>query len=351
MRRLGAGTATVAMLLLVTCADPGAPAEDVGRAALPIQPLLGPAEAGWRLPSPGDFNQDGLEDVIWRDHTTNHFTVSLMRGTRVLEHGPTLPGPPGAHWIVVLAGGDYNLDGMADVLWYDPPTNRFSVWLMRGTEPFERGREIAGPPGDGWICVPALDFNLDGMADLLWYNRLTNRLTVWLMHGTEPFERGPEIPGPPGGTWLPGFGGDFDRDGMADVFWYDSVNDRVAVWLMAGTAVRAAGPPIPGPGDGWILAAAGDFNHDFAADTLWFHPRRKRVTISLMLGTGLLEQGPEIPAPPGEGWIVGNAADCNGDGMSDILWLDAEPLRMRVSLMNGTVPMETGPDIPGPAGG
>jgi hypothetical protein len=100
----------------------------------------------------------------------------------------------------------------------------------------------------------------------------------------------------------------------------------MAVWLMAGTEVRVPGPAIPGPpGEGWLLASAGDF-------------------------TGLLEQGAEIPAPPGEGWIVGNAGDCNGDGMWDVLWLDTEPLRMRVWLMNGTVPLETGPDIPGPAG-
>jgi hypothetical protein len=199
--------------------------------------------------------------------------------------------------------------------------------------------------------VPAHDFNRDGMSDLLWYNPTTNRLTVWLMRGTEPFERGREIPGPPGGRWLPGFAADFDRDGIADVFWYDEAENRMAVWLMAGTEVRVPGPAIPGPpGEGWLLASAGDFNHDFMADALFYNTRSKRISISLMLGTGLLEQGAEILAPPGEGWIVGNAGDVNGDGMWDVLWLDTEPLRMRVWLMNGTVPLEMGPDIPGPAG-
>ncbi len=92
---------------------------------------------------------------------------------------------------------------MADLLWYNAATNRLSVWLMRGTEPRERGPELPGPPGDGWMCVPALDYNLDGMEDLLWYNPVTNRLSVWLMRGTEPFERGPEIPGLPAAAGSP----------------------------------------------------------------------------------------------------------------------------------------------------
>ena len=359
MARRGAGTAIVAMLALGACSDRSAQREDVAHAALaqqPVsgstygpQPLLGPAEAGFRLPPSGDFNQDGMQDVLWRDHTANRIAVTLMSGTRPLEHGPWIPGPPGADWVVLNAAGDFNADGMADVLWYDPTTNRMAVWLMRGTAPFERGPEIPGPPGDGWTCAPALDFNDDGMADVLWYNPTTNRMAVWLMRGTAPFERGPEIPGPEADRWLASFAGDFDRDGMADVLWYDPRTNRMAVWLMAGTEVREAGLPLPGPsGDGWILASAGDFNHDFIADELWFNTANKRMTVSLMGGTRLLEQGPEIPGLPGAGWVVGNAADCNGDGMTDVLWLNPSPLRLRVWLMDGAVPLASGADVAGP---
>ncbi len=352
MEKLGA---VLWMLALGACSDRSAPPEAVAPAALALQPtygtqpLLGPAEAGWRLPSPGDVNQDGMEDVLWRDHTSNHLTVALMSGTRLLEQGPSLPGPPGADWVVLNGSGDFNFDHMADVLWYNPTTNRMLVWLMRGTDILEQGPEIPGPPGADWACIPADDFNLDGMADLLWYNTTTNRMTVWLMHGTEPFERGPEIPGPPGGTWEPSFAGDFDRDGMADVLWYDATANHMAVWLMNGTAVREPGPPIPGPpGDGWTLASAGDFNRDLVEDELWYNPGTNRMSVSLMWGTELLEQGAEIPGPSGAGWTIGNTSDCNGDGMADVLWLDATPPQVRVWLMNGTVPMVTGPSILGP---
>lgn len=355
MGRLGAVTAVVWTLAVCACSDRSAPSEAVAPAALPLiprfetQPLLGPGEAGWRLAPAADFNFDGMQDVIWRNHTANQITVALMSGTQRLELGPTIAGPPHPDWVVLSGQGDFNLDGMADILWYNPTTNRITVWLMRGTEPFEKGREIPGPSGNGWICVPASDFNFDGMADVLWYNPTTNRMSVWLMHGTEPFERGAEFTGLPGGTWLADFAADFDQDGMADVFWDDRTTNRVAIWLMNGTTPREQGPPIPGPpGKGWILTGAGDFNRDHVVDELWYNPRTQRMTISLMWGTGLLEQGPEIPGPPGAGWIVGNAVDCNGDGMTDVLWLNTSPLEMRVWLMDGTTPMVMGPSIPGP---
>lgn len=354
MAKLGARAAILGVVALGACSDPSALPEDLAHAALALQPslghepLLGPGEEGWRLPPTGDFNQDGLQDILWRDHNDNHLAVALMNGTRLVEMGPSIPGPPGADWVVVNGAVDFNLDGMSDVLWYDAPRNRIQVWLMRGTVPLEQGPVIQGPPGDGWTCIPAGDFNLDGMADVLWYNPRTNRMIVWLMSGTEPLERGPELPGP-GDGWLADFASDFDRDGMADVFWYDHTANRMAVWLMAGTAVREAGPVLQVPvGDGWILAGAGDFNRDGVIDALWYSSRTQRMSVSLMWGTGLLEQGPEIPGPSGGDWIVGDAADCNGDGMSDVLWLSTEPLESRVWLMDGTTPMVKGESIPGP---
>ena len=143
---------------------------------------------------------------------------------------------------------------------------------MRGTEPSVRGPEIPGPSGD-WLSVPAIDFDGDGMADALWYNPTTRRMAVWRMHGTVPFVVGPEIPGPSGGGWRASLARDFDGDGLADVLWYDAGADRTAVWLMRGTAVRARGPELPAPSGGFYLAAANDMNGDLMADDVLVQPQ------------------------------------------------------------------------------
>lgn len=61
-----------------------------------------------------------------------------------------MPGPPGDDWGVIFAIADYNGDGQSDLLWFNTTTHRMLVWLMRGTQPFEIGPEIPGPPGDNW---------------------------------------------------------------------------------------------------------------------------------------------------------------------------------------------------------
>jgi hypothetical protein len=338
-------------MFAVACSIRPAPREHVGEARLAQDDeageVLGPEEAGWRVPPSGDFNADGVQDVLWREHDTNQIAVTLMNGTSILEQGPLLPGPAGDGWIVVNGAGDFNADGMADVLWYDVPKNRMAVWLFRGTQPFERGPEIPGPDGDGWTCQPAVDFNLDGMADVLWYDPASNLTSVWLMRGTQPFEKGPTFEGPAGGGWLAAFAADFDKDGLADIFWYNPAKRLMTVWLMNGTTVREPGPllPVPVRGPGWILAAASDFNRNRTADELWFNTRTHKVSATLMWGTGILEKGPEIPGMTGAGWEVGDAVDANGDGVSDILWFNPNPLRMCVWLMNGPTPVVRGPEI------
>src|SRR5262249_14401658 len=132
-----------------------------------------------------------------------------------------------------------------------------SVWLLRGTDFVERGPEMPGPAGEGWTALGAGDYNLDGMADVLWGNATTNRMAIWLMRGTCVLEQGPEIPGPAGEGWvLTGYDGDANGDGMADVMWLNPTTRLVSVWLMRGTQVLAAGAQTSSPGAVLVTGAS-----------------------------------------------------------------------------------------------
>jgi hypothetical protein len=73
----------------------------------------------WSILATGDFNSDGKADIVWRD-TTGNVAVWLMNGTAVLQTGGL--GLVPAIWSIAETG-DFNGDGKSDLLWRDTSGN------------------------------------------------------------------------------------------------------------------------------------------------------------------------------------------------------------------------------------
>jgi hypothetical protein len=307
-------------------------------------------ESPWLIADVGDFNGDGMWDLLWNVSGKSMMSVWLMAGTDVLLPGPLIPGPPGADWHVAWAA-DFNGDGLSDARWDNAATQETAIWLMAGTELSLAGPAFPGPLGAGWSHDGSADFNADGMADLLWRNTTTPAAEVWLMNGTALLLPGPALPPPPGNGWKAEKSGDFNADGMADVLWDNATSHAVTIGLSSGTTTLLQGPtwPMP-PGDGWTIVTAPDLNADGMADVLWFNATKHVITTWLMNGTELLLAGPEIPAPPGDGWIPVNTGDLNADDMADVVWENTTTSRFVVWLMAATEVLLRGPELPGPEG-
>jgi hypothetical protein len=78
----------------------------------------------------GDFNGDGVSDILWRDNT-NDLAVWLMQSTSILQAAGV--GTVGSAWSVAQTG-DFNGDGMSDILWRNTSTGEIAMWYMNGTQ-------------------------------------------------------------------------------------------------------------------------------------------------------------------------------------------------------------------------
>jgi len=339
----------------------GGPWGSGGRAFDNILVVTAAPLSGWQQVGIGDFNNDGQDDMLWRNINTNGFGVSLISRGRCMGW-LSMQTVSHAKW-EIGGVGDFNNDGHDDILWRNRNTGRLGAWLMDGSE-YTGWLDMQAVSQDDWSPGGVGDFNGDGHADILWRNRHTGsigaRLMVggqrigWLDIGTASYDQ-----------WgLGDFGdmalggaGDFDGDGCADVLWRNRATGQTGVsllqdgqyagWLGMETTSYAK----------WELLGPGDFNGDGDVDVLW----RKRGTGVLgawLMDAGLYAGWLDMATIPQGDWALGaiggagsdlelgGVGDFDGNGHADILWRNRNSGAVGVWLMNagrriGWVNMQT----------
>jgi hypothetical protein len=176
------------------------------------------------------------------------------------------------------------------------------------------------PPADdpplGDAAAP-LDFDGDGISDILLHNRRTARMRVWAMDGSVVVEE-IELPELPPGAQVVG-NGDYDGDGFADVLCLDPTSGQIEVWLIEGGALADRTTLGTAIGEDWTVAGSGDFDADGHADFVLRDPLHGFVEVWYVDGSQVLEIV-EIADAPGPGWRLAGTEDFTGDGVADLLW-------------------------------
>src|SRR5713226_600481 len=236
---------------------------------------------------------------------------------------------PASNAGTLAASGDFNGDGIPDLVSISYENGSVSVELGQANGSF-RDLGVRYPVGVQPVAAAAADFDGDGNLDLAVLNQVCltdpcppGLVSVLLGNGDGTFRPHVDYPtGPnPNGLVL----GDFNGDGLLDLAAADAVS-RISsgspgmVSLLLGNGDGTFQSPVDSPaGTGVIGLVAADFNLDGKLDVVVDnHPSFGSQTVSLLIGRGdgSFEQPTTLSAGGDPTSLV--AADFDGDGNPDL---------------------------------
>ena len=193
-----------------------------------------------RLLAEGDFNRDGIPDLVASNSGLNQVAILIGNGDGSFQ-APTPYGVGPGPWNVAV--GDINQDGFLDLAVASDGSNNISLLLGNGDGTFQAATSVQ-TPGAQVGSVAIGDFNADGYPDLATTSAPDNFIYVLINKGTST----PSFQAPV--TYnMPNTGpyyltiGDFNRDGNLDILSANNGNNTVGVLLGTGTGTFGAATP------------------------------------------------------------------------------------------------------------
>ena len=140
----------------------------------------------WRIAASGDFDLDGIDDLVWQNLASGQVGVWYFGSNGQPASFATMPTQPAAGWLCE-GSADFNDDGRADLLWRNQTTGQMGVWYLGGTGglTIENIGLVATSGSPSWAIVGLSDLNSDGVPDLLWQQINGGTFGVWYM-GFDP---------------------------------------------------------------------------------------------------------------------------------------------------------------------
>ncbi|WP_433650286.1 FG-GAP repeat domain-containing protein [Micromonospora zamorensis] len=224
-----------------------------------------------------DFNGDKKPDIVAADSTTGILWLYTRKGDGTVEDTRIRIGTGWAKWTAVFSPGDFNGDGLNDVI---ARNTAGELLLYRGNG---RGGWLNGTAPDvigssGWNQYNAMfspgDFNGDGFADLIARNS-AGQLKLYRGNGRGYWLNGssPDIIGNSGWNQYNAMfsPGDFNGDGFADLIGRNSAGQlKLYRGNGRGAWLNGSSPETIGTGFSSfnMIFSTGDWNSDGRADVI-----------------------------------------------------------------------------------
>jgi hypothetical protein len=273
----------------------------------------------------GDFNGDGIPDLVVANENDNTISVLLGNGDGTFRQQTIWAT---AHTPESITVGDFNGDGIADLAVADTNANCVSILLGNGNGSFQS--QVVYSVGLGPVSIATGDFNSDGVADLVVANASDVEVTVLLGNGDGTFQGGT--------TFATGRGpqsvavGDFNSDGVADLAVANADDGNVSILIGNGDGTFAPQITLVTGVNPYSVATA-DLNNDGILDLVVAN--RISNTISILIGNGRGGFQNQDPVATGAAPDAVAVGDFNGDGNLDLAVCNQFDSSISVLLGNG----------------
>jgi hypothetical protein len=277
------------------------------------------------------FQGYGKTDLVFYNNDA-HTAAIWAPGGQGQGNPQVVAGAQGSNF---AARGDFNADGHTDLLFINDATHEVSE-LSTGEAQTAASVTVGTiNSASGWHFADIVDFNGDGKSDLLFVNNVTNGVAVWQMDGSKVVAN-PQVGVMPQGFHIASTG-DFNGDGKTDLLMINDSTHDASIWQMNGTEVasKATIGTINAVG-GWDFVGTGDFNGDGKSDLLFLNDKTHGVAIWQMNGNQVTSSSQIAVMNAAGGWHFADIGDFNGDGKSDLLFLNDKTHDVAVWQMNGT---------------
>ena len=276
----------------------------------------------------GDFNGDGVPDIVAVNSAINQYgVVSVLIADGVGGFLPPVSYAVDGAVPVWVAVGDFNGDHKLDLAVSVTTTAVVSILLGNGDGTFQP--QISYPVESGVQGITVGDVNGDGKLDIVAANECGNdpacragTVSVLLGNGNGTFQ--PELSFFVGLFPLSVGLGDFNHDGRPDIAVAlpcgtdQTCVSHGGVGILLGNGDGTFQPIVnyPSTGYGTVRLAVGDFNGDHHSDIVAANVQQSDITVFLANRDGTLQSGIDYPVSLGPIWMT--LADFNGDHAVDL---------------------------------
>jgi|GEM_PF-1062186 len=312
-------------------------------------------DTNWRLIAAGDIDGDTKADLIWKNRITGQVYVMPMNGNAVTgggiiptetgtswEHevttlnrtvvGPIINTQPDLNWLII-GQGDFNGDGIIDLLWHNKTTGQVYLMLMKSTTEQKSGYMFSQEPNTQWKIVATGDVNGDGTTDILWWNNTTGQVYGQIIVNGK-VSGGGIIDTNPDTTWEIVSTGDTHGSGKSELFWWNSTTGQLFIGTTKNLNRMSTQAIFTELDSNWRIAGVVDINGDSKSDIIWHNRATGQVYAMLINGTSITG-GAIIHAEPDTNWDISSVGDYNNDGKAEILWQNIATGQVYLMELNG----------------